>query len=146
MDRSARAPIGRSAAKALVARTNGGCNDIGSWFGHIVSSVRRVRLEEKEQGLTQYEKHHAEEETIDRFPFYKSKVIINELLKFRIFNENQHLNPIAIQEALAQNPNIKPPTAKQIEQLLHYFNEACAEEPEFSRRLELHSRRHKWQW
>jgi hypothetical protein len=86
-----------------------------------IDALKEVIIE----ALNRYEKEHPERDSNGQFAFYKSEIITAELLKHRIFGKENALNPESLQKAFGTNPNIKPPTTKQLEQFINYFHDAC---------------------
>ncbi|NQU68413.1 MAG: tetratricopeptide repeat protein, partial [Candidatus Marinimicrobia bacterium] len=59
-----------------------------------------------------------------KFPFYHSQVIINELLKYRFFkNDDYQLDENGIKQELLTNPNILTPKDTELERFLQIFEE-----------------------
>jgi len=59
-----------------------------------------------------------------KFAFYDSQIIVDELLKFRLFGENGYsIDEKQIQAAIEKNPNIIKPTKEQLETFLRIFDE-----------------------
>ncbi|MCD4746244.1 MAG: hypothetical protein K8R58_08085 [Bacteroidales bacterium] len=57
-----------------------------------------------------------------KFPFYKSQIIIDELLKYRFFKDNNYiLDEERIKQELQLNPNILKPGEKDIEHFIQLF-------------------------
>ena len=58
-----------------------------------------------------------------KFCFYKSQILIDELLRYHFFKNNDDINSASIKEALSKNSNIIPPSEKELENYLLIFNE-----------------------
>jgi hypothetical protein len=69
--------------------------------------------------LSDFESKCPIENETGKFPFYHSQIILNELLKIRIFTENG--DKIKIIDELQKNDNIITPTESQISDLLDIF-------------------------
>lgn len=74
--------------------------------------------------IDDYSKLSAIPDTEDKFPFYKSQIIIEELLKYRIFNKSGYtLNSDNIKNELVRNPRIIKPSHEEIGRFLSIFAE-----------------------
>jgi tetratricopeptide (TPR) repeat protein len=93
-----------------------------------IDALKEVIIE----ALNRYEKVYPQKDQNGRFAFYKSEIIITELLKFRIFGNRDAIDPESLQKAFAQNVNIEKPTKGQLELFITYFHEALAANPQLS--------------
>ena len=73
--------------------------------------------------IDDYSKKHPQNNEGRSFPFYKSQVIIEELLKTRLFSKDGYnFNENTIQDALEQHPNILKPTNEQLAEFIKLFD------------------------
>lgn len=76
-----------------------------------------------------YEKRYPVKDHEGKYAFYKSEILITELLKCRIFTSSDYsLNESNIQIALKQNPRIILPSIQDIEEFTTIFDEIAKED------------------
>ncbi|MTI88290.1 MAG: tetratricopeptide repeat protein [Balneolaceae bacterium] len=79
--------------------------------------------------IQEYKSEHAASTASDKFPFYKSKVILLELLKYRLFRSNHYsLNEKIIRAELAVNNNIDRPGKEEIKWFIRIFEKYIQED------------------
>lgn len=70
----------------------------------------------------------------EKFAFYKSQIILDELLKFRLFEKSGYLiNENQIQSALEKNPKIIKPSPEQLEKFFEIFDRKVRDEPKLKK-------------
>lgn len=74
--------------------------------------------------ICEYEKKYPKDDLLGKFSFYKSEIIIEEFLKFRLFEkEGYSINENNIQNALERNPNIIRPKPEELESFFSIFDD-----------------------
>lgn len=73
--------------------------------------------------IDEYQEKFPEPDTEGKFSFYKSQILIEEFLKFRLFAQNGYtIDANRIQNALERNPNIIKPSQEQLEVFFNIFD------------------------
>ena len=76
-----------------------------------------------------YQKRYPTADKEGKFAFYKSQIIIEELLKYRIFaSKGYRFDASNIQMAIKQNPNIIPPNGDEFDKFKSIFDELVKED------------------
>jgi len=87
------------------------------------------------QTIEEYEKNDTISDKGGKFGFYKSKILVEELLKFRFFKDYT-LNEEYLHQILNKHPNIIPPTNNQLTRFLEIFNKKIQNDKQL-RQLEI---------
>ncbi len=70
----------------------------------------------------------------DRFPFYESQIIVDELLKFRFVAKGGYkIDEKKLKRELKKNSHIIPPTKEQLQKFIEIFNENVADNEELKK-------------
>lgn len=73
--------------------------------------------------IDDYQKKFPAQDLEGKFSFYKSQIIIEELLKYRLFGKKGYvINESHIQAALEKNTNIQKPTSDELEEFFEIFD------------------------
>lgn len=73
--------------------------------------------------IDDYQKKFPTQDLEGKFSFYKSQIIIEELLKYRLFGKKGYIiNESHIQAALEKNTNIQKPTSDELEEFFEIFD------------------------
>jgi hypothetical protein len=76
-----------------------------------------------DQTICEYEGKYSLDDSQGKFSFYKSEIIIEEFLKFRLFGkEGYSIDENSIQNALERNPNIIKPNTHELETFFSIFD------------------------
>ncbi len=87
--------------------------------------------------IDEYQKSFSIPDEAGNFAFYKSQILIEELLKFRLFSISGYsLDVNKIQNALERNPKIIKPTHQELEYFFQTFDKLVKEDEKF-RKLEI---------
>lgn len=80
--------------------------------------------------IDEYNERFPQKDIGKNFSFYKSQIIIEEFLKFRLFETNGYaLNEDNIRRALEKNPNIIKPTSEQLKSFFDIFDKHVNSDP-----------------
>ncbi|OFX87846.1 MAG: hypothetical protein A2W99_16150 [Bacteroidetes bacterium GWF2_33_16] len=75
------------------------------------------------ESIDEYEKKFPKDDVNGKFAFYKSEILIEEFLKYRLFaHKGYELSINKIQIALEKNPNIIKPTREELEHFFEIFD------------------------
>lgn len=76
------------------------------------------------QSIDDYQKKFPSEDKDEKFAFFKSQIILDEFLKFRLFEKKGYIiNQSKIQSALEKNTNIIRPTPEQLDKFFEIFDQ-----------------------
>ncbi len=84
--------------------------------------------------IEEFKKKYPIKDEGDRFPFYESQIIVDELLKFRFVAKGGYkIDEKKLKRELKKNPHIIPPTKEQLQKFIEIFNEKVADNKELKK-------------